>query len=101
MLMETARPVACWLAGGAASVRTFDPNDKNAIGIQGQFGSYHTHHGKGMNAVFVDAEVRYVNEDIDVNVLAALCTIAGQKPTDQELADRSPLKKRIDASRPF
>jgi len=101
MLMETARPVDCWLAGGPASVRTFDPNDKNAIGIQGQFGSYHARHGKGMNTVFADAEVRYVNEDIDVNVLAALCTIAGQKPIDQQLADRSPLKKRINASRPF
>ena len=99
--METASPVDCWLAGGPASVRTFDPNDKNAIGIQGQFGSYHARHGKGMNTVFANAEVRYVNGDIDVNVLAALCTIAGQKPTDQQLADRSPLKKRINASRPF
>jgi hypothetical protein len=73
-MMETAKDNGCWLAGGPATVRPFEPNTPPPIGSKGQFGGIHP--GGGM-ALLMGGEVRLYSNDMEPKVFAALTTIAG------------------------
>ncbi len=79
-MMETAKNNGCWLAGGPATVRSFDPDGFPAIRTKGQFGGIHP--GGGGIALFMDGEVRMLSDDIDATVFSAYATITGKERTD-------------------
>ena len=74
MVIQTAHENGPWAAGGPATVRAVDTNDRPYIGRNRQFGG--TFRG-GVNAVFADASVRWIKDSIDPEVFEALATIAG------------------------
>lgn len=77
--LETSRDNGCWLAGGPATVRHFNPREPS-IGAGGQFGGLHP---GGCVAVFVDGHVQFLAKDISPEVLSAAVTIAGDREVDE------------------
>lgn len=76
MLGETTSANGPWTAGGAATVRGLDPARQPYIGRGRQFGG--THRG-GVNMLFADGSVRFLNESIHPKVFESLATIAGDE----------------------
>ena len=74
MLIETSRNNGCWLAGGPATVRPFDPIDEEPIGSNRQFGGLHP---GGAMAVYVDGHAEFLSESTSPEVFRALVTITG------------------------
>jgi len=75
LLAETTRQNGPWIAGGHSTVRGIT-SARPLIGSGGQFGGLHA---SGCNALFADMSVKFLNESIDYDTLAALCTIAGHE----------------------
>lgn len=76
MVIETARENGCWLSGGLATVLGVDPTKNPAIGKSGQFGGFH----EGVcNVLFADGRVDEFDESINLKVLSALATKAGNE----------------------
>ncbi len=74
MLVETARGIAPWSAGGPPSVRGVDPAMRPQIGRGRPFGGYHP---GGANVAFADGSIKFLRETIDPKVFEALSTVAG------------------------
>lgn len=74
LLAETSRDVGPWVAGGPTTVRGFDPDGDIAVGATGQLGGHHT---GGANVAAADNSVRFLNDTVDPDVLAAMCAVAG------------------------
>ncbi len=77
LLAETASENGPWTAGGPPTMRGLVPEGRPYLGGNGQFGGIHP---GGGNVAFGDASVRFLANDTDPSVLAAMVTIAGNKP---------------------
>ncbi len=84
MVMETSRDNGCWIAGGRATVRGYDPQQE-VIGSGRQIGGLHD--GGGM-ALFADGHVELLAETIDPQVFSARVTITGAESIPDEPAER-------------
>jgi prepilin-type processing-associated H-X9-DG protein len=74
LVAETAWENGPWTAGGQATVRGLNPGRQSYLGRGGQFGGSHP---GGVNVLFADASVRFLNESIDPHIFEALTTYAG------------------------
>jgi prepilin-type processing-associated H-X9-DG protein len=74
MAVETRLDTGLWTAGGYPTVRGLDPNGPTYFGKDGQFGG--THQG-GVNTLFGDGTVRFLNPDVSPRAFEALATLAG------------------------
>jgi prepilin-type processing-associated H-X9-DG protein len=77
MLVETARDIGPWTAGGPLSVRGIDPKTRPYVGDGRPFGGYHP---GGVNVAFADGSIQFLRATIDPRVFEALSTIAGHEP---------------------
>lgn len=73
LVMETGHENGCWIAGGPATARGYEPHDK-PIGIGLQFGGIHP---GGATTVFADGHVQFLADTTDPQVFSKLLTIAG------------------------
>lgn len=73
LLLETARNIGPWIAGGPTSVRGVDPKEQPYLGEGRPFGG--THRG-GANAAFADGGGRFLSEKISPTVLEMLAAMA-------------------------
>ncbi|WP_406694582.1 DUF1559 domain-containing protein [Singulisphaera sp. Ch08] len=73
MLIETARDLGPWTAGGPSSVRGVDPATKPYIGHNRPFGGYHP---GGVNVAFADGSVRFLRHSIEPSIFEGLSTVA-------------------------
>ncbi len=71
-IVESARHLGPWAAGGKATVRGLDPGDVPLIGPNRQFGG----HPNGANAAFADGSVRFLSHSINPRVIERLSTLA-------------------------
>jgi prepilin-type processing-associated H-X9-DG protein len=69
---ETAWDIGPWAAGGPATIRGLDPEQRPYIGPGRPFGGLHA---RGLNVLFVDASVRFVRQDIRPETFEQLATI--------------------------
>jgi type II secretory pathway pseudopilin PulG len=79
MFCESLSHTGCWLACGSATLRELDLNDQPHLSSTDKsrpFGS--AHHGGGQG-VLTDGSVRFISEEIDLQIFEALCTIAGKE----------------------
>jgi prepilin-type processing-associated H-X9-DG protein len=74
MVIETARDLGPWTAGGPKSVRGVDPARQPYIGRGRQFGG---NHRGGVNVLYADGSVRFVKESIWPPAFEAAATAAG------------------------
>jgi prepilin-type processing-associated H-X9-DG protein len=72
MAVESAYDNGPWIAGGFATVRGIDPAETRLIGPNAPFGGCHS---GGMNALYVDGSVRFVNVNIDPAVFRQLALL--------------------------
>jgi prepilin-type processing-associated H-X9-DG protein len=70
--METSRATGSWTAAGLPTVRGLEPDGPSYLGIDGQFGG---NHRRGVNVLFADASVRFLDSSIEPRVLEALVKI--------------------------
>ncbi|MBP3959385.1 DUF1559 domain-containing protein [Gemmata sp. G18] len=84
LLIETTHELGPWIRGGPATVRGLDTGSEPPTGADRPFGGTHLRHAwtyqkraDGFNVGFADASVRYITNDINLDVLRALATIAG------------------------
>jgi len=84
--METSRATCSWTAAGLPTVRGLEPDGLSYLGNDGQFGG---NHRGGVNVLFADASVRFLDNSIEPRVLEALVKIIDDgKPSPFE--DRCP-----------
>jgi hypothetical protein len=76
MVTETAYENDPWAAGGPATVRDVDPDQRPYAGLGRPFGGTHP---VGFNVLFADVSVAFLRNDIDPDKLEALVPI-GQPP---------------------
>jgi hypothetical protein len=85
LLLETGRDVGAWMQGGPSTVRGIDQTDVPITGDGQAFGGTHfsdkfalfLKKPSGSNLLLADGSVRYLLNETDPSVLAALATIAG------------------------
>jgi prepilin-type processing-associated H-X9-DG protein len=76
LVIEVAKGNGPWTAGGPPTVRGLDPQRMPYLGPGGQIGGPH----RGCaNAVFVDGNVRAIDESISPEVFEMMATIADRK----------------------
>jgi hypothetical protein len=85
LAVETDSENGPWTAGGPSTVRDVDPSQVPCLGPGRRFGGLHV---DGTNVLMADAEVRFLNDAIDAQVLESLVTIAD--PADHRGAEDAP-----------
>ncbi|MFL5244032.1 MAG: DUF1559 domain-containing protein [Gemmataceae bacterium] len=65
MAAETAIDNGPWMAGGSSTVRGVNPEDRPFIGWKRPFGGLHP---GGLNVLFVDGSVRFIQESVEPEV---------------------------------
>jgi len=83
MVMETAKELGPWAAGGPSTVRGLDPDRRPYLALDGQFGLKHRTDTffrttpVGSNIGRADGSVRWFTSEVGSEVLEAAATIAG------------------------
>jgi prepilin-type processing-associated H-X9-DG protein len=75
LLVETAQDNGPWLAGGPPTVRELAPHEAHYIGPGRPFGGAHA---GGLNVLWADASVRWLNDRVPPDDFRALATLAGK-----------------------
>jgi prepilin-type processing-associated H-X9-DG protein len=73
LLLESARNIGPWIAGGPTSVRGVDPMEQPYLGEGRPFGGAHR---GGANAAFADGHGQFLSEKISPTVLEMLAAMA-------------------------
>jgi hypothetical protein len=88
-VIESESAIGPWLAGGRATVRGLDPDDRPYIRLGGPFGTKHRTdsifrtHPVLANVAFADASARPLDSSISAHVLECLATVAGGETIDE------------------
>jgi prepilin-type processing-associated H-X9-DG protein len=69
---ETSRDNGPWIAGGPPTVRGLDPDEEDYIGAERPFGGFHP---GGMNALWMDGHVEFLNQRIRPELLRELVLV--------------------------
>jgi prepilin-type processing-associated H-X9-DG protein len=72
---ETAQDNGPWLAGGPATVRELAPDEEHYVGPGRPFGGLHP---DGLNVLWADASVRWLNNNVPAADFRALATLSGK-----------------------
>jgi prepilin-type processing-associated H-X9-DG protein len=75
MLAETSQASGAWSAAGPPTTRGLILNGPPYLGAGGQFGG---NHPRGVNTVFADGSVRFVEQTIDPAAWEAMATLGGK-----------------------
>jgi hypothetical protein len=81
MLAETADATDAWTAAGSPSTRGLEPAGSPYLGPNGQFGG---NHRRGIQVVFADGSVRFVEDSIEPEAWEASARIHGAETEGDE-----------------
>ncbi len=73
IVTESMQNYGPWMAGGLATVRGIDPDDLPAIGYQLSFGGLHP---GGVNTLFADGSIRFIQESVAPGIWLSQARIA-------------------------
>jgi prepilin-type N-terminal cleavage/methylation domain-containing protein/prepilin-type processing-associated H-X9-DG protein len=77
---DSAGPAAQWINGQNVFDQSLPINSPDAPWFDNEIRSEHP---GGANAVFCDGSMRFLNETMELNILAAVCTRAGREPVQK------------------